>query len=85
MLPLMVQSLGALFQGLAGTQDNHQTQRGPGMNVPPYSHAAGMREPDVMHDPFQAQDERARRHEGLFPHDPNGPQNMASPLQSLAE
>ncbi|KAF3389494.1 Mitochondria fission 1 protein, partial [Penicillium rolfsii] len=85
MLPLMVQSLDTLFRGLVGTQDIHQTQRGPGMNDSHDPHAAGMREPDVMHDPFQAQDEHARRHEGLFPRDANSPQDMTAPLQSLAD
>jgi hypothetical protein len=85
MLPFMMQSIDTLFQGLTGTHDIHQTQRGPGMNVHPYPHAAGMREPDVMHDQFQAEDEHARRQEGLFPRDTNGPQDMTAPLQSLAE
>lgn len=84
-LPAVMQSIGALFQGLSGTYDHHQTQRGPGMEMPPHSHAAGMREPDVMHDPFQAHHERARRHEDFVSRDQNGPPQMEPPLQSLAE
>ncbi|CEO60375.1 hypothetical protein PMG11_05004 [Penicillium brasilianum] len=82
-LPTVIQNLGALFQGLAGTYDHHQTQRSSGM--PPRFHAAGMREPDVMHDPFQAHHERARRHEDLFSRDPNDPQHMESPVPNLGD
>ncbi|KAJ5380499.1 uncharacterized protein N7496_002927 [Penicillium cataractarum] len=84
-LPAVMQSIGALFQGLSGTYDHHQTQRGPGMEMPPHSHAAGMREPDVMHDRFQAHHERARRHEEYFFRDPDGPQHMESPGPNLVD
>lgn len=84
MLPLIVGSLDTLFQTMRATYDDDQMQRSPEMNMPPHAHAAGMREPDVMHDPFQTQDERARRpvfHEGQFPRNPNGLQQ----LQGFAE
>ncbi|KAJ5168486.1 uncharacterized protein N7482_004080 [Penicillium canariense] len=87
MLPLMMQSLDSLFQGLSESYD-HQGQRSPAMDHPRHPYAAGMRDHDPVQDPMHSRsitDEDAEQREGLFPRDPDGPQHMTVRVESLAE
>lgn len=70
-------TLDDFFQSMRVRHTDGETQRPPAMNTLPYSHAAGMREPDAMHDGFQPQDEGAR-HPQQFPRDPNVMQQLQS-------
>lgn len=66
-----------IFRSMRVRHTDEQLQGDSGMNMPPHSHAAGMREPDVMHDGFPPQDGGARRPQ-RFPRDPNVLQQLQS-------
>lgn len=70
-------TLDDFFQSLRVGYTDEGTQRPPVMNMPPYSHTAGVREQDVMHDGFQPRDGGARRPQ-QFPRDPNVLQQLQS-------